>query len=153
MIRATKMEFGEKIRRAMADRQISNAWLARQVGCSPENIRKHIAEGTKPGFALGLRIAAVLEVDPFWLGDDKTVYPPPPTEKQQLTETLDRVLAGAGLAGELNEEERELVSGFRSLKGEARGRVLGMIDGLNASNASPPDLNPDVAEEPPPGRK
>ena len=141
----------DKLSRLRGGRNYSE--VARGVGYSTNAIRDVEAGRTdNPRIDLVRKLSEFYGVSLEWLADDSQDWPPPPTEKQQLTETLERVLAGAGLAGELNDDERELISGFRGLNGEARGRVLGMIEGLNASNASPPDLNPDLAEEPPPGR-
>lgn len=146
---SSMMSTAAKIKKLRGSR--SYASLGEACGCAATNMHNY-ATGTKVPFKIGVRLAVALGVDPAWLADDEQDWPPPPTEKQAATAIVERALTGAGLAGELNDDERELVSGFRALNGEARGRVLGMIDGLNASNASPPDLDPDLAEEPPSGR-
>ena len=145
------MRFGLKISQLRGDR--SPEWVASRVNCSGGTIRRYENGEQQASAANAFDLARLFGVSVDWLLDDAADWPPPPTEKQAATAVVERMLAGAGLAGELNEEERELVSGFRSLNVAGRSRVLGTIDGLNASNASPPDLNPDLAEEPPSGRK
>ncbi len=145
------MELAEKIQRLRGT--LSNAALGQAVGCSPSNIQNVARAGGQPSFAVGARLAKILGVPAEWLADDEQDWPPPPTEKQAATAAIERMLAGAGLVGELNEEERDLLVRFRALNDVSKGRMLGLAEGLNASNASPPDLNPDLAEEPPPGRK
>ncbi len=144
------MDAAAKIKRLRGNR--AYAELAEAVGCSRSSMFSYATE-TKIPFSVGIRLARVLGVPAEWLADDEQDWPPPPTEKQAATAMIERMLAGAGLVGELNEEERDLLVRFRALNDVSKGRMLGLAEGLNASNASPPDLDPDLAEGSPSGRK
>ncbi len=119
------------------------ATVAKEIGCS-EGALRQLESGLirEPRFGQVRAIANHFGVSIDWLADESAEYPPPPTEKQATMAAIERMLAGAGLAGELSEEERDLLVRFRALNDAGKGRMLGLAEGLNASKASPPDLDP-----------
>ncbi len=125
----------------------SNTELAVACGCSPANIQKIAREGSQPNFALGVRLAAVLGVPADWLGDDDADWPPPTTDRERAASLVEQALTGAGLAGELSRDERELLSSWRSLPRDVRNRTLGYVIGLAAGGTeTAAELGADVME-------
>ena len=137
----TGMDFGEKLKRAIGGRSYSE--IARVVGCSPETIRKIADHGSLPRLDRALRICRAVDIPIGWASDPETDWPPPVSEKDMAAELVSQALAGAGLAGELTDDERQLLSRWRQLNDRQQGRVLGMVEGLGESAA-------DAAEEIPP---
>lgn len=128
------VELAEKLRRVRAGR--SYADVAREVGCSPGNIRKIEAEASRPGFDLGMRLARALGVPAEWLADDEADWPPPASEEGQAVELVRGALTKAGIAGDLTDEERELLAGFRQLAPAQQRELLGYLRGLAAGGSS-----------------
>lgn len=115
-------------------RTLSYPQIARQAGCSPENIRKILDQGTEPRFRLGVRIAQILGVPAEWLGDDSQDFPPPQSDTQQATELVRAALAKEGLAGELDKDERDLLTAWRTLSDADRTWIVGYVTGLAAGD-------------------
>lgn len=139
------MNLGEKIRSVKKNR--SYADIARGVGCSAENIRKIIDQGSQPGFSLGIRLAKTLGVPPDWLADDSQDWPPPEDDSRKASEMIERALAGAGLAGKLSADEREILTNWRRLDHPLRQKVIGYVIGLaTTGDQAGADLGADLAE-------
>jgi len=122
------MTIGEKILRLLQDR--SPEWLGRQVGYAGTSVRRVIEGGQLPNFLVGCKIAGVLGVSADWLADENQAWPPPATEEQRVSEIVRDALAGKGLAGELTDEERRLLSVFRDLPEGEQHYALGFLAGL-----------------------
>ncbi len=122
------MKLAEKIRRSKEGRGYAD--IAREVGCSSENVRKIIDQGSQPGFFLGVRLAKALDVPVDWLADDDQDWPPPETNKQKAVSMVEAALTGAGLSGELTPPEREVLRLYRMLEGDNRKKLEGMLLGL-----------------------
>lgn len=98
-----------------------------------------------PGIQIIRGLAELYEVSIDWLFDDSQVNPPE-TVADKTAELVSQALAGAGLAGELTDDERQLLSRWRHLNDRQQGRVLGMVEGLGEAAA-------DSAEEIPPNER
>lgn len=133
-------DLADKARRAMAGR--SYADIARLMGNKPENVRKWIDGSTMPLFVAGVQFCLALGIDPAWLADDSQDWPPPETVEDKTAELVGQALAGAGLAGELTDDERQLLSRWRQLNDRQQGRVLGMVEGLGEAAAEAADEVP-----------
>lgn len=133
------MELADKVRRARAGR--SYAEIARAVGCTPANIRKIEAEASQPGFVLGVRLAWALNVPADWLADDSADWPPPVSDQARAEGLVRKALTGAGLVGELSEDERDLLAAWRRLsdrrRGELQGLATGWADTADATSITP----------------
>lgn len=125
-----KMVLGKKIREMRQQLNLSARQLASLVGCSPNTIIE-IEEGeTKAPSVWRIRkIADHLSVPLDWLTDNSADFPPPTSVAQEAASMVEAALTGAGLAGELTDDERELLAAWRRLNDRRRGELLGMARG------------------------
>jgi len=141
------VRIGEKIERLRAG--TSYAAVARAAGCSEGNLRQlEAGKIASPRVELCLRIARHFGVPLDWLADEAQDWPPPASDDEQAAELVRGALVGAGLAGELTRDERELLSRYRSLSQRHRDRVLGLVIGLASSGGDEEaaELAADVGE-------
>jgi len=127
------MDFSEKIKRLRKGR--SPEWVAKQVECSGVSVRRMEIGDQEPKIRLGLAMARLFEVSFDWLCDDGADWPPPASDEQQAAEMVREALTGGGLAGELTDEERELLATWRRMAPNRRGHALGYLIGLATSGS------------------
>jgi len=130
------MNLGAKVRRLRSGRSFAS--VSRVVGCSPGALRQLEAGAiTSPRVSVLLSLSREFGVSLDWLADDSADWPPPAvTDRQAATEAVERVLAAGGLAGELTDDEREIVSVWRSLSTVLRARASGYVIGLATGGSS-----------------
>lgn len=141
------VKLGEKLQRLRGG--TSYAEIGRAARCSAPTIRNIEAGGTlEPSVALVARLATHFGVSLDWLADESQGWPPPASDDEQAAELVRGALVGAGLAGELTRDERELLSRYRSLSQRHRDRVLGLVIGLASSGGDEEaaELAADVGE-------
>jgi len=119
------MSLRQKLRRIKGGR--SYADIAREVGCSPGNVRKIFDEGSEPRFTLGVKLARTLGADVDWLVDDEAEGDPPVDQRNRVASLVEDALAGAGLTGDLSLDEIKLVGVFRRLDRDQRLRLQGFL--------------------------
>lgn len=122
------MQLQEKLQRLKEGRSYSE--IAKKIGCSPENVRKIIDQGTEPKFLLGVRLAQVLGADIEWLADEQQGFPIMPTRSEEIINKINQAIDGAGLAGELDPLERQVITGLRQMSEPQRQRVAAYLQGL-----------------------
>lgn len=135
------MQIGKKMSKLRGGH--SPEWVAKAISCHGGSIRRYETGEQKPRYDRALKLAVLFGVDTHWLLDDQQDWPPPETVADKTAELVSQALAGAGLAGELTDDERQLLSRWRHLNDRQQGRVLGMVEGLGEAAA-------DSAEEIPP---
>lgn len=120
-----------KISRLRGDTSYSR--IAEQVGCSEGALRQLEAGITAdPRSSLIKGLASVFGVSVDWLLDDTKSLDDPRGPDDSVRQVVERALTQAGLLGELDTEERELLSRFRALPPHGRDRVFAYLDGLAA---------------------
>ncbi len=131
------MKLGEKIRRLRIDRNMSARTLAEKAEQSGTTVN-NIEDGTTsdPGVCRVHKIASILGVSLDWLVDDSQGWPPPAGPEQQVADMVRKVFDRAGLAGEITDQEREVLAAFRSLDAAGRSEVLGYCRGLSVSRSA-----------------
>ena len=131
----TGMNVTEKLQRLRGTRSYAEA--ARAAKCSEPAARDVFQGVTKNPKAYILHgLAQLYGVSLDWLLDDSQDWPPPADDKQRATKLVERALSGAGLAGDLTEDERTLLSKWRSLSPTQRAEVVGYVIGLAAGATS-----------------
>gem|GEM_PF-3746937 len=128
-----RMDMADKIERLRGTQ--SYASLAKAVGCSSSNMHKIAREGGRPGFALGVKLARRFAVPPEWLADDAADWPPPAGDEQKAADIVRDALEGAGLAGDLDPDEREMMAAYRRLPTALRPKAAGYVIGLAAGGS------------------
>lgn len=133
-----QMAIGEKLRKFKGDRTYSD--IARAVGCTPENVRKILDQGTEPKLILGVRLARTLGADIDWLIDDEAEGDPPVDDRGRVVSIVEDALAGAGVTGEFSADEIRLVGVFRSLSEVEKVRLGGFLSGLTSREPLTPEV-------------
>ena len=131
------MRVGEKIKKLRIQAGVSATKLGQAVGRSPTTIIEIEEGGTRdPKLSIVRGIADFLHVSMDWLTDDSADCPPPETNEQQTADLIRNALAGAGLAGEQTDDERELLAAWRRLNDRRRGELLGLARGWSGSDSA-----------------
>jgi transcriptional regulator with XRE-family HTH domain len=125
------VRLGEKLSLLRKDR--AYAEVAKAVGCSAPTVRDIEAGRTlDPSISIVRGFAELYGVSLDWLADDSADWPPPATPQQSAEQIVRQALERGGLAGELSEDERAVVSAMRRLDDSARTRLVGYVDALAA---------------------
>ena len=124
-----RMRLGEKISRLRAGRPYAE--VARAIGCSAPTVREiESGKTANPRVGLVCGLAGHFGVSLDWLADDDADWPPPESSRDRAAAMVERALSGSGLAGELADEERELLAYFRILPPGDQREVSGYVRGL-----------------------
>lgn len=140
------MELGKKISRLRGN--LPYAEIGRVGDCSAPTIRD-IESGFRKDTSVRLvaRLARYFNVPLDWLADDSQDWPPPEDDRRKASEMIERVLSGAGLAGDLSNDEREILANWRRLDHPLRQKVIGYVIGLaTTGNQAGADLGASLAE-------
>jgi len=100
----------------------------------------------RPRIDLGLKLAHLFGVPLDWLADDGQDWPPPKSDEQSAADIVKQALTNAGLAGELTDEETELLALIRAVGPAQRLLVRGVLMGLDSQGISMEDVGPYLQE-------
>jgi len=127
---------GAKLSRLRNEGGFSYSAVARWIGRSTNAVRDIEAGRTKePSVTIVRKLAEAYHVTIDWLTDESQGWPPPPSEDTRVSDIVRPAIANQGLAGELTDEERELLAGFRKLPPKQQDRIVGYVIGLAASGS------------------
>lgn len=131
------MVIAEKLARLRARRGRSYVEVGAAARCSGQHVRRIERDGTVPSVSIALGIARLFGVPLDWLADDAADWPPPAVgERQAVVDVVERALESGGLAGELTDTERDVLSALRSLDPVGRAKAAGYVIGLAAGGSS-----------------